>query len=208
MHDSQKTTVSPRSLLLVGMIVLAAVVAAGMRLVPYAFAGQPVQDYLWNFTPVLAMLLFGLTYVRSPWVGYLLPLTAMTVSDVVLQATGWGESTVAARVTIYVAFVLAATPGLWLRRSFSVTNLAAATLIGSVLFFLVSNGEAWLNPVLGYPTTLTGLAEAYRNGLPFFRNQLLGDFFFVGVLFGAWAVAVKYLPAARPAAQPEPVLAA
>ena len=39
-----------------------------------------------------------------------------------------------------------------------------------------------------YPHTLAGLAESYVAGLPFFRNTLVGDLFFTGVIFGTyWA---------------------
>jgi hypothetical protein len=38
-----------------------------------------------------------------------------------------------------------------------------------------------------YEKTMTGLVEAYYFAIPFFRNTLLGDFFYTGVLFGSYA---------------------
>jgi hypothetical protein len=35
-----------------------------------------------------------------------------------------------------------------------------------------------------YTKTFTGLMESYTMALPFFRNSLIGDFFFVGILVG------------------------
>jgi hypothetical protein len=49
----------------------------------------------------------------------------------------------------------------------------------------------WL---IGYPKTWTGLIECYTLALPFFRNSLLGDFFYSGLMiFGYKFVERKYL---------------
>ncbi|MBI2443285.1 MAG: hypothetical protein HYV40_05260 [Candidatus Levybacteria bacterium] len=57
----------------------------------------------------------------------------------------------------------------------------------SVLFFLITNFGVWLMGTL-YSRTLEGLLQSYIMGLPFFRNTLIGDFLYVGVLFGGYAL--------------------
>ena len=37
-----------------------------------------------------------------------------------------------------------------------------------------------------YEQTFRGLMQSYEMGLPFFRNTLLGDLFYVALLFGAY----------------------
>jgi hypothetical protein len=72
--------------------------------------------------------------------------------------------------------------------------VAAATLVGSSVFFVVTNAACW---ALWYPRTLTGLAVCYVAAIPFFRNTLLGDGLFTAVLFGALALGERLVPALR-----------
>ncbi len=51
--------------------------------------------------------------------------------------------------------------------------------IASFLFFLLSNFGVWL---FWYPRTASGLITCYTLALPFYRNTLLGDIFFGGVI--------------------------
>ncbi|MCB0616429.1 MAG: hypothetical protein KDC75_24085, partial [Phaeodactylibacter sp.] len=75
--------------------------------------------------------------------------------------------------------------GFVLLRQVKVSSLLAASLAASVLFFLVTNFGAWMADPR-YPKTIAGLMAAYGAGIPFFWNTLLGDLFYVGVLFGAY----------------------
>ncbi len=54
-----------------------------------------------------------------------------------------------------------------------------------------------------YPRTLAGLAACYIAGVPFFWNTLAGDAFYVGILFGSFALAERWFPALR---EPAPQL--
>src|SRR3989338_480383 len=58
-----------------------------------------------------------------------------------------------------------------------------ASLLGSILFFLITNWAVWAFGEL-YTKDLGGLLMSYTMGLPFFRNTLLGDLFYVAVFFG------------------------
>jgi len=40
-----------------------------------------------------------------------------------------------------------------------------------------------------YPMTFDGLVACYTLAIPFFRNSLLGDVFFAGVLYGVFEYA-------------------
>ncbi len=68
-----------------------------------------------------------------------------------------------------------------------------------MLFFLITNFGVWLHTGL-YAKTWGGLVQSYTLALPFFRNTLLGDLGFVGLLFGAYelaALTVRRREAAR-----------
>ena len=70
----------------------------------------------------------------------------------------------------------------------SVVRIAGVTLISSTIFYIITNFAVWVIPGSMYPKTITGLMDSYFMALPFFRNSLVGDFFYTGVLFGSWEI--------------------
>ncbi len=53
--------------------------------------------------------------------------------------------------------------------------------LASLWFFIVSNFGVWL---FWYPSTWQGLISCYLAAVPFYRNTLLGDVFFTGLILG------------------------
>lgn len=159
-----------------------------------------------NFAPITAMAVFaGVTYTsrRST---ILVPLAALFLSDLVREvlyryglSTSWGLYS--GMWTVYTTTALIALLGRSVRETRSVNAIAMVTPAGSCLFFLVTNFAVWAQGSL-HPRTLEGLGACYTAALPFFRNSLLGDFAYVGVLFGLWALAEARLPVLRGAPAP------
>ena len=166
---------TPRAWLVVGLILLGTV----SRLVPHP----------WNATPVMAIALFGGTYLSKRW-AILLPLAIVAASDALI---GW-HATVP---FTWGAFALTGLLGWWVRRRMSLTRIALAASSGSVLFFLITNAGVWVTGAL-YPLTLEGLRTCFLAALPFFRNTLLGDAIYTTALFGGFAVARGRLPVWAP----------
>ena len=52
-----------------------------------------------------------------------------------------------------------------------------------------------------YPATWSGLLDCYVRAIPFFRSMLLGDLFFMAVLFGSYAVSIRREHAVAPLAR-------
>ena len=75
-----------------------------------------------------------------------------------------------------------------LRRTEQPARIAGTALLGSLVFFLITNFSSWLRQDLPYPMTAAGLMESYWMGLPFLRGTLMGDLTFTAVLFGLHAV--------------------
>ena len=148
------STIINKKNLIIAIIMLAAVLT---RLVPH----------LPNFTPVTAIALFGGLYISNKILAYALPLTIMFISDIFL---GFSSIT----LFVYSGFMLVTLIGT-LRKKSNILTI----FMGSLSFFIVTNFGVWL---LGYPKTWTGLVECYTLALPFFRNSLLGDFFYSGVM--------------------------
>jgi uncharacterized protein DUF6580 len=162
-------------------------------LIGMALAGRllPHPD---NFTPVLAVALFGGAMLPGR-LGLLLPVAGLFLSDLALGYPFTGMTAV-----IYASFVAAAGIGRWLgaRRTWPRTALSAAG--GSLLFYAATNFAVWALPGAHaplYAPTLDGLLECYAMALPFLRNSLAGDLFWTVVLFGAFDLARSRLGTSR-----------
>ena len=153
------------------MLIAAILIALGVvaRIVPHEA----------NFAPIAAMALFGGVYLR-PKYSILIPLGALIVSDVAL-----GFDSLASRLSVYGAFVLIGLIGLLIRRHKTITTVIGGTIAGSIVFYLVTNFVLLYPPVM-YSHDLAGQLTSYYNALPFFRATLLGDLFYVGLLFGSY----------------------
>ncbi|AFK04781.1 hypothetical protein Emtol_3655 [Emticicia oligotrophica DSM 17448] len=159
------------------------VLAALSRFLPHPF----------NFTPIAAIALFGGAYFTKRWQALFLPMAAMFLSDVILEiTTGFGFHS--GMPMVYGAFALVSVIGMIAIKKVSPVEVVGASLASSLIFFLITNC-AYLYPVpeindptmISYPHSIEGLMASYTAGLPFLKNQILGDLFFSTVLFGGFA---------------------
>ena len=154
------------------VILLIIVVAAVMRLLPH----------LPNMTPITAMALFSGVYFTNKNYAFIIPLLAMILSDIVL-----GFSLIT--FFVYASFILVSYIG-FASKKIKITTI----LLSSLSFFIITNFGVWL---IGYPKTLDGLLECYTLALPFFRNSLIGDFLFSGLMYyGFEFISRRYLKTA------------
>lgn len=136
-----------------------------------------------NFAPISAMALFGGTYLNRKS-AFLVPLIALFLSDYFI---GFYEFKL--MLAVYGSFALIALIGLWLKKHKNFKNIVLASLSSSILFYLITNFAVWaFTP--WYEKTLAGLIYCYFMALPFFRNTLAGDFFYVGAFFGAYELSI------------------
>jgi hypothetical protein len=133
-----------------------------------------------NMSSVTAVALFAGAYFSDKRLAFLVPLTALFLSDLVLGFYGHME-------VQYLSFALIVCIGLWLRENRSVLRIAAAALASSVLFFVLTNFGVWAFGSL-YPRTLDGLIACYVAAIPFFRNTFQGDMLYTAILFGGFAL--------------------
>jgi len=168
-----------------GALLSAIVAAAALRLVPH----PP------NFTPIDAMALFSGAYLGRRALAFVVPLSAMVLSDAVLGFYSGFWIT-------YLAFALVVLLGCVALPRVSPLRVAGAAVASSVVFFVVSNFGTW---ALGgmYPHTFSGLTGCYVAAIPFFRNTLAGDLFYATLLFGGFRVAELLVPQLR-AGEPQP----
>ena len=197
MQKSEKEAVLLRTALIFAMIVL----AAALRLAPHP----------WNFTPVGAIALFSAAMVRDRRLAFLFPLLAMFATDAII---GFNKLS----PLVYASFLFSVLIGRSLlgarfgasqrakRESQpdsatsatkrALPRIAAATFLGALQFFLITNFGVWafLN---SYARTGAGLAACYLAGVPFFWNTLAGDAVYTTLLFGGFFLAERLAPRLR-----------
>ncbi len=98
---------------------------------------------------------------------------------------------------VYGAMLIPVLLGRLLRNRSGAGPIAATALASSLSFFLITNFMVWAIGTL-YPHTIAGLMTSYLAGIPFYRNQLLGDAFYTLAMFGGYALLNRL---ARPAQQ-------
>ena len=154
------------------------------------------QLQLWNFNAIGASALFGGIVIKNKRLAYLLPLLTLFLTDVFFQLFTSIQGFYGGQMFfVYGAFLLITFVGTQIRKVNGV-NVVLAAIGTGVLFFLISNFGVWMLSTL-YPHTGAGLIACYTAAIPFYRNDLFGSFalntvlgnlFFTGVLFGAWAI--------------------
>jgi len=178
-----------RAALAVGLCI---VLLAGFRVLRAA-----LMPDLPNFSPVTAVAVCG-AFLLPGALGWILPLGALMVSDLLLaMVLGYPALSSAQLVVWGTILALVGFARLVARGGFSLVRYFASVLGGGVVFYLVTNTASWIaNPA--YPRGLGGLWMSLTTGLPgfpptwmFFRNSLVSDFLFAGVLLAVWAFASR-----------------
>jgi len=132
-----------------------------------------------NFAPIAAIALFGGVYLNKKY-ALIIPIVAMAISDYFI-----GFYDIKLMLGVYLSFVLVGVVGLIIKKKKNIFTVIGGSVLGSVLFFLITNFSVWAF-YNWYPHTLSGLSQCFLMAVPFFRNTLLGDLFYVAVLFGVY----------------------
>ncbi len=149
--------------ILMGVFIIGAIVA---RVIPH----PP------NFTPIAALALFSGAHFSGK-AKFLVPLVAMIVSDLIIGL----HATIP---YVYGSFLIVIMLGIMLKANPSLSKLVGYSLTSSVLFFLITNYGVWSTGTI-YAKNTQGLISSYVMGIPFFRNNLIGDLFFsFGLFYG------------------------
>ncbi len=176
----------------VAVVLLA--VAVAYRLI----VGLLGQDAGWlpNFSPLAAIALCGAIYFPKR-TAFVLPLVALFVSDLILNAH-YGVSLASdGMLTRYVALGVVSALGLLIRSNPRFASVMLASLAGSAFFYVLTNTGSWF-AAPEYAKTFGGWIQSLTVGLPgypptwvFFRNAVVGDLFFSAVFVASMALTVE-----------------
>jgi hypothetical protein len=141
--------------------------------------------WLSNFAPLAAIGLCCAIYF-PPKFKFTVPIVALLISDAVLNHH-YGAALLSPLVFgRYLALVVVGCIGFALQNRASLKTVLPATIVGSTIFYLITNAFAWLSDP-GYAKNFAGLIQALTVGLPqysgtpswmFFRNSLISDLIF------------------------------
>ena len=160
------------------------VLAAGWRI-----AAAHIPDLV-NFAPQMALTFCSAVYFRDRrW--WLVPFAALLLSDLYLDhyyAVQYHETWMWPSVVIRAScFAFALPLGRLVARHKNWLNLFSGALAGAVIFYAVTNTDAWIRDP-AYAKTAAGWWQAMTVGRPefpptllFFRNTLLSDLLFTGI---------------------------
>lgn len=162
-----------------GLLVSIIAVAALSRVLPHPA----------NVTPVAAIALFAGCYLPRGIMAFAIPLAAMLLADLVIGM----HSTL---LFVYAGFAVTVLLGMQLKRRHGALQIAGASLIGSVIFFILTNFGVWMMQDM-YPHDASGLVACYELALPFFAHSILGDLGFAALLFGLFSLAEARFPKFR-----------
>ncbi len=130
-----------------------------------------------NATATGAIALFTARYCGAKCAAVTVVI-AMVLGDIVL---GFYQPMLMALV--YGSFIFVSILGLLIPMRHGVIMPMALSVIGSGIFFIITNLGVWAFSGM-YPLTSEGLISAYTLALPFYGYMLLGDLLYAGVIFG------------------------
>jgi hypothetical protein len=150
-----------------------------------------------NVTAVGAMALFGGAYLTNRAFAVILPLISLFLSDLILNNVVYAAFNDGkfvwfydGAIWVYGAVALTVLVGTALTNKINSRSVLLASIVCSVVFFLMSNFGVWQSGLM-YPKTGAGFAACYTAGLPYLLNSLIGDLSFAALLFGGFEYAQK-----------------
>ena len=156
--------------------------AAVLYRLALGFAGGHTGS-LSNFSPLAAIALCGGIYLPRR-LALVVSLGALFVSDLFLNRH-YGYALVSLEmISRYLALAASVGMGFALRDRARLSTVLPASVLGSVIFYVVTNTSSWLTWP-GYARSFSGWVQALSTGLPgyaptwlFFRATLLSDLLF------------------------------
>jgi hypothetical protein len=156
-----------------------------------------------NFQPVTALALFaGAIFVANRKLAFLIPISVMFLSDVLLHffsesLLGYYAGFHYSTLIVYFSIVVIAFMGMVGIKTISFKNVAITSLASALIFFILTNTGSWLFGLditnTPYEKSLAGFMYCFGQALPFFRYTLASTLLYSGIMFGIWVAAERYV---------------
>jgi hypothetical protein len=163
-------------------IVAMIVVAAASTLIPH----PP------NFTPLAAIALFAGAKLNDLRLAFVVTIATLLLRDAIIGFH-------VLMPIVYACYAFNVWLGSRVGSSQSPARVAAVSIGGSIVFFVITNFAVWIT--LGaYDYSISGLSACYVAAIPYLRNTFASDLLYSMLMFGAFAIAQTRVPSLRCAA--------
>lgn len=131
--------------------------------------------HLPNFSPLASLLLFTGYFVPKKY--WPLPFITLFISDLVLGFYAWPVM-----LSVYGALTLNLYLGKFLQKHDHLLNIISGSMLSALSFFVITNLAVWLAGSW-YSHDLAGLSLCFALAVPFFKNTLVSNLLYTGLLF-------------------------
>ena len=145
-----------------------------------------------NFTPIIAISLFGGKYFKNRNLAFFLPVFILWLSDLIIN--NFILDYYKTFTFIYPGFywqyfsiLLISFIGRNYINKISSFKLLGISIFSSVVFFLISNFGVWQSSTL-YSKNIIGLIACYIAAIPFFYGTLASSIIYTYSLFGIYKI--------------------
>ncbi len=132
-----------------------------------------------NFTAIGAIALFGGAFIKEKRLALIIPTIIMLISDLIM-----GYELI---LSVYISFIIMVSLGWLLRLKQTIWKIINISVLGSLLFFLITNFSVFLTSSM-YPKSIIGLIECYTLAIPFFINTLLANVIYSIIMFYSFKI--------------------
>ncbi len=157
-----------------------------------------------NMTPMIAIALLSTAYLPKKWMGFALPMLCWFISDIFVNTFVETSTTHGIQyfvsptaLGVYTSLLVVFFLGTFLRNGVGIPKLLGVTISSSLLFYFITNSFCFFEGNL-YGQGFNGYLNCLAAGLPFYKNDfapafgsfflngIMGDLFFMTVLFGSY----------------------
>ena len=157
-----------------------------------------------NIAPMIGITLFSAAYLPKRWMGFVLPIGCWFISDIFVNifkesaaTSGISYFITPTALGVYTSLIFVFLLGNLLRSGVRIPKLIGITLTSSIVFYIITNSFCFFEGDL-YGPGISGYLKCLAAGLPFYKNDygtlfgsfflngIMGDLFYVTVLFGSY----------------------
>ena len=155
-----------------------------------------VIPHVYNFSPVIALAIFGAIHFKKQVHAYLTILFSLIVSDIIINnflynsKNGFLFFYEGFYWQYFSYFLIILMSSNFRKNKIGIKNVTFLCLSSTLIFFAVSNLGFWISSGY-YPYTIDGLTTAFIKAIPFYQGTLFGAFFYTPILFGGYYLLQK-----------------
>ena len=148
-----------------------------------------VAPHINNFSPIIALAIFGSLHFKNKTQAYVVPILCLWVSDYFINnfiyilsnnQVWFYEGFYWQYISYFVIILLSLS---FKNKKISFKSTSFLILTSSLIFFIITNFGFWISSGF-YSYDLFGLFECYVAAIPFYKGTLLGTIFYTPIFIG------------------------